>query len=177
MAWSKDIERTSEALFAKHYDDLVGLARALRRANQVSNTLLTGDLLHEAFLRLRNSVEFEDDQHFKSSVALAMRHVAVDRARSRLAQKRGGGEQRVEMDHALDVAANEDVEAELTLAMHQLMRELEAIEPRQARVVDCRFFAGFSTAETAELICVDETTVRRDWKRAQGWFRDRLHAG
>ena len=76
----------------------------------------------------------------------------------------------------MDVAESDEQDAVQTLAIHQLMSELAQIDQRQARIVDCRFFAGFSTAETAQLIHVDETTVRRDWKKAQNWLRERLNA-
>tara|TARA_Y100000052_G_C2952225_1_gene88004 strand:- start:1006 stop:1602 length:597 start_codon:yes stop_codon:yes gene_type:complete len=176
LAWSDNVEQSSEELFTEYYDDLIDIARALRRQHKMSNTLQTDDLLHEAFLKLREKHSFEDHHHFKASVVLAMRHIAVDRARKRLAAKRGGKDVQVDYEFAKDVAEADEQDAVLTLAIHQLMDELAQQDARQARIVDCRFFAGFSTAETAQLIRVDETTVRRDWKKAQSWLREKLNS-
>ncbi len=173
--WSEDIEKEGVALFSQHYSELVVIARAIRQRYGSSNTLLTGDLLHEAYLKLSAEQTFTDERHFKAVVAVAMRHVAIDRARKRLAEKHGGGLHRADDTQAFDEAALVSYrEAERTININQLIEELEAENPRQARVFSCRYYAGYTAAETAEIFAVTEKTIQRDWKTAREWLKSRL---
>ena len=100
-----------------------------------------------------------------------MRHILVDHARGRQRQKRGGDQERVELDEQR-VALDED--AEQILAVHQALDKLAQIEPRLAQVVECRFFAGLTTQETAEALSLSERTTERCWAAAQAWLRSEL---
>ena len=121
-----------------------------------------------------NSSDFEpsSEAHIKGVAARAMRQVLVDAARRRNASKRGG-------DNDLLVALDESLEGSScggkdVLALNDVLEELEVIEPRQAKVVEYRYFGGYSVAETAELLGVCELTVNRDWKVARAWLKGRL---
>ena len=169
--WSKEVEETANDLFLSYYDELVRIARALRRRKQLSDTLLTSDLVHEAFLRLRKTDHWTSDAHFLSSVALSMRHVSIDHARSKAYQKRGGGIAPIQFDEEKHSGRGPEDD---TLDIHRLQGELAEINQRQAQIVDCRFFAGFTNEETAKIIGVDERTVRREWTKARNWFALKL---
>lgn len=172
--WSAAIEQSGGELFSANYDDLIALARAIRRQNKLSNTLMTDDLLHEAFLKLGHTTRFDSLQHFKACVAVAMRHVSIDRARKRLAQKRGGDLIRIHADDDDDHIFASPDQAEQTLAVGMALERLREASPRQAGVFDCRYFAGFTAAETAEIMNVTEKTVQRDWDAARQWLRSEL---
>lgn len=174
MDWSNRVEQDGEVLFRQHYPDLLGLARAIRRQYARSNTLLTGDLLHEAYLRLNTDKAFSDIRHFKASVAVAMRHIAIDRARKRLAQKRGGEAHHADLEESDEFAIQTHQEAERTLTISLLLDELNRLNPRQAQVFNCRYFAGYSASETAIIINMNEKTVQRDWQSARHWLKERL---
>lgn len=171
---SSSLARSADRLFATHYEELFNLARRLLRRGPRSNTLMTGDLLHESFMRLRSGGPWGDDRHFLLSVACAMRHVIIDRARARFSAKRDG---------SLTVSLDEDAmpgdfqhfsRLEDVLEIARLLSELEAQDPRLVRVIDCRFFAGYSQVETADILGIDERTVRRDWNRARAWLLVRM---
>ena len=169
--WPKEIEETADHLFLSYYDELMGIARALRRRKQLSDTLLTSDLVHEAFLRLRKTDHWTSDAHFLSSVALSMRHVSIDHARSKAYQKRGGGIAPIQFNEEKHGGCRPEDD---TLDIHRLLGELAKLNSRQAQIVDCRFFAGFTNEETAKIIGVDERTIRREWTKARNWFALKL---
>lgn len=172
MAWQNDIQDTALHLFSAHHSELVGIARALRKRKQLSDTLLTSDLVSEAFLRLKDTPHWKNDEHFMCSVALAMRHVAVDHARRKSSLKRGSEYAMVELNDELDGAPFKDPEENLDV--HSLIDELASEDSRAARIVDCRFFAGYTNAETAWILGVNERTVRREWNKARAWFALRM---
>lgn len=173
MAWGEQTEATANHLFQHHYDDLMGIARSLRRRKNLSDTLLTSDLVNEAFLRLRTTDHWRNRGHFFACVALAMRHVALDHHRSKNREKRGGGLVPVEYNDALDGLFSESL-SEDSLDLHSLITELADRSPQQMRIIDCRFFAGFTTQETADILGINERTVRREWNRARTWLAARL---
>lgn len=157
-------------LFSAIYEELRRLAFVVRR-NEYAVTLNPTALVNEAWLKLADSpaLTFESPLHFKRIAARAMRQLLVDAARRRLATKRGGGAdvQWVTLDesvHQLAVSENE------LLALDEALDELAAAEPRQAEMIECRFFAGQSVAETAELLGVSEATLARDWRSAKAWL-------
>jgi RNA polymerase sigma factor (TIGR02999 family) len=161
-----------DRLFTQAYDELRGVAGRLRRRNP-HGTLDTTALLHEGWLKLSGgqSVSATDRAHFIAIVARAMRQVLVDAARRRLAGKRGGGAPLVTFD---DSGAEAAFEPEQYLALEQALTELEAAEPRRARVVECRFIGGLSVEETATVLGVSTPTVKRDWRVARAWLADAL---
>jgi RNA polymerase sigma factor (TIGR02999 family) len=156
------------------YGDLRTLARSVRRRNSAvhAESLVTTALVHEAWLKLARRPEFRDQSHFLATAALAMRHVLVSRARARLAEKRGAAQTPVSLeahDFADDPAINQRV-----VSIDNALAGLEATEPRAARVVECRYFAGMTEAETALALGITERTVQRDWVKAKALLYDAL---
>jgi RNA polymerase sigma factor (TIGR02999 family) len=150
------------------YPELRRVARRQLRPWRPGLTLDSGAVVHEAYLKLvdQTKVEWQDRSHFFAIAARAMRHVIVDYARKRHAQKRGGDIVAV-TDREVAVQA----QAEELVAVNELLERLEAENPRMLQVVECRFFAGYSEAETAEALGVSARTVERDWLRARVWLK------
>jgi len=157
-----------DALFSSAYEELHRLASAVRRGDP-SATLSPTVLVHEAWLRLARdaSIPATSELHFKRIAARAMRRVLIDAARARKAAKRGGGAALVTYDESLDApaATPDDV-----LALDAALETLAKLHPRQAQLVESRFFGGFGVRETAELLEVSEATVERDWRAAKAWL-------
>ena len=144
------------------------LRRAARRelAARPSDTLSTTALVHELYLKFSHArrADWQNRAHFLSVAAVAMRHILVDRARRRVAEKRGGAHRTVTLDDALVAIDNN---AESLLELHEALDHLATLDQRLARVVECRFFGGMTEQETAEALGVTERTVRRDWVKAR----------
>mgnify|MGYP000033814434 CR=1 FL=1 len=164
--------RALDQLFTQVYGELHRLAHWVRRG-QAGQTLSTGDLVHEAFLKLVPSgeIEWQDRAHFFAVSARAMRQVLVSAARRRLAEKRGGGDWLVTLGH--EVAA-EPVRPERLLALDAALERLAALDERQARIVEYRYFSGLTIEETAAVLGVSEPTVKRDWRAARAWIAAEL---
>ena len=159
----------SERLTPDLWSALRRIARRERRKVQAGETLRTTALISEAWLKLRRSQAEMDDTHFLAAAALAMRHVLVDHARARLAAKRGGGKADLLIDDVEPFWETDERLVELDEALGRLGK----LNPRLARVVEQRFFAGYSEEQIAGLMNVTERTVRRDWVKARAWlFRE-----
>jgi RNA polymerase sigma factor (TIGR02999 family) len=168
-------EEAGAELYALAYGELHRIARAQRRNWSGNETINTTALVHEAFLKLaRGAGDWKDRAHFLSVAARAMRHVLINYAAASQAARRGGGATPVPLDaaHAAVEATVEDV-----LALHRALERLSQRSERQVRVVECRFFAGLSVAETAEVLGVSRETVKRDWTLASAWLRLQLAEG
>jgi len=153
------------------YSDLRRLARRERRRVGASETLSTTGLVHEAYLRLFKSGGFYDRQHFLNTAALAMRQALANYARARLASKRGSGHATAPLEEADSVLTEPD---ERIVALDEALTRLELTNPRLARVVECRYFAGYTEAETAEAMGITDRTVRRDWTAAKALLYEAL---
>ena len=166
---------TLDGLMPVVYDHLRSIARRQLAMREQGATLSTTGLVHEAYLKLvdQSRVAFRDRAHFFALASLAMRHVLVDRARARLTQKRDGGLRRVTLDS--DQIPGDD-QPEALLELNDAVERLAAVEPRLARVVECRFFGGLSEEETAEALDVTTRTVQRDWAKAKMLLRRTLTA-
>lgn len=161
-----------ERVFVAVYGELRRLAHHQLGGQGVERTLDTTGLVHEAYLRLvGGSPVVRDRPHFFALAARIMRQVIVDLARERLAGKRGGGDRGMSLEH-VDVV--ELRESEQMIALDEALRQLALAHPRQAQVVECRYFAGLTEGETAEALGVGERSVQRDWQEARAWLRERL---
>jgi len=160
------------------YDELRCLARA-RLRNEQARPLKTTELVHEAWLRLADlrSARFHDRAHFLAMAARMMRRLLVEHARARHALKRGGGAIAVTLD---DVLAEEpimdDAEAERIAALDAALVRLEEVDPRQARILEQRYFGGLSLEETAEAVGVSLATVKRELRFGRAWLATALGA-
>jgi RNA polymerase sigma factor (TIGR02999 family) len=150
------------------YGDLRRVAHRLRRAHRPNDSLQTTALIHEAYLKMAHTPLWQNRAHFLRAAAMAMRQVLIDAARSRLTLRRGEGAVPLPMEALDDLPA--PVEDEQLLALEEALGELAELNPRLARVVECRYFAGYSELETAEALGVNERTVRRDWVKARAWL-------
>ncbi|MCA9751057.1 MAG: sigma-70 family RNA polymerase sigma factor [Gemmatimonadetes bacterium] len=157
-----------DELFSASYEELRRLARSVR-SDDPRATLEPTALVHEAWMRLARSPRFESTSplHFKRIAARAMRRVLVDSARRRHAEKRGGQATWVTFDEAMHVGATTAADV---LALDASLERLALASPRQAAMLEARFFAGLEVAETAELLGVSESTVLRDWRAARAWL-------
>jgi RNA polymerase sigma factor (TIGR02999 family) len=152
------------------YERLRVIARGqLARAGRRGRTLDTTALVQEAYLQLvgEHGVDWQDRGHFFAVCARAMRRILVDYARERAAAKRGGGLVPVTLEADM-VAADGD--AGQVLAIDNALKGLEEFNPRLARVVECRYFAGMTEEETARALDASLRTVQRDWMRARAWL-------
>ena len=171
--WQAGADGAFDRLLPIVYDELKSLARRqLRQRRTTHDTLGTTALVHEAYLKLvgHTPATMRDRQHFLSVAATAMRHILVDYARRRNAGKRGGGRlwplEDADLavdDHPIDV-----------IAMHVAIGRLESIDPRLARLVDLRVFAGLSVEEAAALLDVSARTVKREWQKARTFLAGEL---
>lgn len=151
------------------HGELLGLARRERRRLGGSETLRTTALVNEAYLKLFQSGHWKDRGHFLNTAAMAMRQVLVSHARKRLTAKRGEGGNPLPLEEGLDVPADDTPpeDDERMVALDDALGRLERDHPRLARVVECRWFAGYTEAETAAILGVNERTIKRDWVKAK----------
>ena len=165
-----------ERLVPLVYEELRAIAHRQLRSERANHTLSTTGLVHEAYLRLvdQRRVDWCDRTHFFAMAARVMRRVLVDYARRRGARKRDGARDAAPLDDALAAA---DEQADLIVALDEALERLAQLEERQARVVECRFFGGYTEEETAELLGVSSRTVRNDWVKAKGWLYRELREG
>lgn len=162
-----------EQLFPKVYDELRQMARGRMRHERADHTLGATELVHEAFFRLvrLDRIDWRSRAHFLAIASQAMRNVLLDHAEHRGALKRGGGERAVTIDR---VEVANDLPNDEVLALCEALERLEKLEPRQARVVECKFFGGLNLDETAAALGVSAATVSRDWTIARAWLHAEL---
>src|SRR5947209_9749496 len=160
--------------FSLVYEELRRLASFVRK-NEAGVTVNSTALVHEAWLKLKDSPNLAatSPAHFKAIAAKAMRQVLVDEARRRSARKRGGAGEAAffTIDDSIDEIASCD---EDLIALDRALDELAELNSRQARLVESRFFAGLTVAETAGVLGVSESVVERDWRAAKAWLASRI---
>jgi RNA polymerase sigma factor (TIGR02999 family) len=155
------------------YDDLRRVARAQLRRGRAGDSLNTGALVHEAYLRLvdQSRASWKDRGHFFAVAALAMRQILVDHARRRARIKRGGNHAVVPLDEVSEPAARDPAHVlENDLALDKLAARDQVL----AKIVECRYFAGFTEQETANAVGMSVRTVQREWLKARAWLRAEL---
>jgi len=173
---SADRDRAAvDRLFGAAYEELKRLASAVRRGDR-SATLTPTALVNEAWLKLSASPALGhlSRLEFKRIAARAMRQVLIEAARRRTADKRGGGQQAVTFDESLE---HPTATATELLDLHEALDALAELNPRQAAMVEGRFFGGLDIPEIAELLGVSEATVLRDWRAARAWLAWELRGG
>jgi RNA polymerase sigma factor (TIGR02999 family) len=159
-------------LFSATYEELRRLAARIRR-DDPSVTLNPTALVNEAYIKLAGSLRLvpESRLHFKRIAARAMRQVLVEAARRRSAHKRGAGYALITFEEASDTPVNT---SEGLLALDRALQDLARMSPRQAMMVEYRFFGGLDLSETAALLEVSESTLTRDWRAARAWLAHAL---
>jgi RNA polymerase sigma factor (TIGR02999 family) len=162
-----------DELYTKVYDQLKRLARGQRRKWDGDYTLNTTALAHEAYIKLvrQDGVGGQDRAQFMCIASKAMRHILVNYAERRRAQKRGGTGSPIALGEVNPIAAQAAPEI---LDLHEALERLAEIAERPVKVVECRFFAGLTITETAMALGVSRATVQRDWVAASAWLRHQL---
>ena len=173
VAWRGGESAAVEKLFPLVYDELRRIAHRQMSRERTGHTLDTTGLVHEAYLKLvdQTRVQWADRTHFFSVASNAMRRILVDSARRYQTDKRGAAPRRVSLTDDMLVA---EERADTLVAIDDALKELAEIDERLSRVVECRFFAGLTEEETAEVLGVTSRTVRRDWTKAKGWLQRKL---
>lgn len=164
----------SDALLGLVYDELRRQARRYLRSERGGHTLQTTALVHEAYLKLarQEDLVWQNRSHFFAIAARLMRQILIDHARTKQRAKRGGAGYDVSIEKALTVADG-TTDFDL-LALDEALTRLDAKEKLLAKIVELRFFSGLSVEETAEVLGVSESTVKRDWQMAKAWLRREL---
>ena len=173
--WSQGDRAALDRLVPIVYEELRQLARRELRRERPDHTVQPTALVNELFLRLvaQHAASWQNRAQFFAVCAQLMRRVLVDHARARVAAKRGGKSPRVTLDAALDVAAAPDLEI---LAVDRALTCLDELDPKQARLVELRFFSGMTVEETAHVLGCSPRTVKREWRLARAWLFGQLKA-
>ena len=173
ISWRRGDRDAFDRLFPIVYDQLRILARRQLRRAGGDRALTTTTLIHEAYLKFvdRSQADVQDRHHFFALAAKAMRHILVDEARRRGAQKRGGSMHAVPLEE--DATAAVDRSSEL-VAVDRALERLEVADPRLGRIVELRFFGGLSVEETAGAMDLSPRTVKRDWQKARAFLYHEL---
>jgi RNA polymerase sigma factor (TIGR02999 family) len=166
QARSGDAAAASQ-LWQAVYAELKQMAAGKMAGEKRQVTLQATVLVHEVWLRLGDGAAFENRAHFFTAASEAMRRILVDQARRRLSQKRGSGEEALQIEEAEIVTAGTD---EKILQVHEVLDELAQHAPRQAEIVRLHFFVGLTNDEIAALLGIGESTVRREWTLAKAWL-------
>ena len=169
-AWRGGDARAGDALFAIVYDDLRTLARRQLARLAAGQTLAPTVLVHEAYMKFaeRSAPDVVDRSHFLAVAARAMRHVVIDYVRRRQSHKRNPGAPVIALDGA--TARTDGTSPVDLIAMNEALAQLETLDPRQARIVELRFFGGLELEEIAKELDVSARTVRRDWQKARAFL-------
>ena len=172
-AWAGGDRDALEKLTPRVYRTLRRIAGRYMRDEREGHTLQATALVHEAYLELVDikNVDWQHRAQFFAISAQIMRNILLDRARRRLAAKRGGSAEKLNLDELPDLGMDR---AKELIALDDALNELAKVDGRKARVVEMRFFGGLSVDETAEVLAVSPETVMRDWKFARSWLQSEI---
>ena len=167
--WNHGDRRALEQLMPLVYDELRRMARGALKRRPAGESLLTSDLIHETYIKLagREEHDWKNRAHFFGVAATAMRHILVDHARSRLAQKRGGAQEPLSLQ---DNVADTHISSTQVLALEDALRLLATLDERKCRIVELKFYGGLTNEEAAEALDISVETVKRDWRFARAWL-------
>lgn len=174
LAWRAGKQSALDELMPLVYSELHRLAGHYMRGQKAGHTLQTTALVNEAYLRLIDSsqVRWQDRQHFFAISAQLMRRILVDSARARSSRKRGGEAQKIELEEAVQISEEQPVDL---VALDEALKNLAELSPRQAQIVELRYFGGLSEIEIAKTLGISTRTVRRDWSVARAWLYRELN--
>jgi RNA polymerase sigma factor (TIGR02999 family) len=175
-AWAGGDELALKRLMPRVYRELRRLAGHMLKNQPPGQTMQASDLVHEAYIRLVdvNHVDWKDRAQFFSIAATLMRRILIDRARRRVAAKRGGKLGPVRLTSSIELVVDRSSEL---IAVDDALNALARIDPRKAKVVELRFFVGLTVKETAAVLDVSEETVMRDWNVAHAWLLREISRG
>ncbi len=169
VKWQAGDQQALQVLIPLVYSELRRIAQYHLRQERPDHTLQSTALVHEAYLRLmkQGPAEIENRPHFLAVASRLMRQILVDHARGHRAAKRGGG-LKLELNDAIGAQKPQNMDL---VALDDALNELAKLDPQQTRIVELRFFGGLSIEETAEIVGVSPTTVKREWATARAWLR------
>lgn len=172
-AWASGDQGALEKLTPRVYEELRRIAGHFMQGEQPGRTIQTTALVHEAYLKLIDvtNVEWQHRAHFFAVSAQIMRRILLDRARRRVAAKRGGAAVRLNLEDVPELGSGP---AQDIIRLDDALNALAKMDARKAQVIELRFFAGLSVKETAEVLKVSEDTVLRDWRLARAWLLSEL---
>jgi RNA polymerase sigma factor (TIGR02999 family) len=175
--WQAGDRGALDRLIPLVYNDLHRIAGGQMSRERREATLQTTGLVNEAYLKLvdQRSTDWQNRGQFFAIAARVMRRILLDDARRRLREKRGGGVMQVAIDEAVVSASETSVDAVDLLAVDRALRELEKLDPNQAKVVELRFFGGLTVEETSVALGISPATVKREWAVAKVWLYRELH--
>ncbi len=162
-----------DKLFPLVYDELRRLAASRLRNERGDHTLQPTALVHEAYLRLieQHSADWQNRAHFFGLAAEMMRRILVNHAVKNNAEKRFGNQTRLALDEIIDFTQGQDVNL---ILLDEALNKLAEFDPKQAKIVELKFFAGLTNEEIAEVTSVSDSTVKREWRIAKAWLHDQL---
>ena len=170
----KGEEQVYEQLYPLIYDELKQLAYAQMSRQSPDHTLSRTELVHETYLKMidQSQINFNDKSHFLAIASRCMRQILIDYARKKHAQKRGG--KKKELTYIDELFEAQNRKAEELINIDTALEELEKLNARLCKVVEMRFFGEMTIPQTAEVLDISESTVKRDWMKARGWLYNKL---
>jgi RNA polymerase sigma factor (TIGR02999 family) len=162
-------DQSLEKLLPLVYGELKSLANSLFRSERANHTLQPTALVHEAYLKLVSgaNISWQNRAHFFGIAANAMRQILVNHAKARQCQKRGGGQTLMALDDSVSFPYSQDLDV---IALNESLETLAQLDPRQAKIVELRFFGGLTIDETAAVLNISSATVSREWEMARTWL-------
>ncbi len=156
------------------YEELKNISSRYLHAEYRNHTFQTTELVHEAYLKLigDQNISWENKGHFFGIAAQSMRQILVDHARKRNAIKRGSGKANLSLDE--DLVISEEVDNQV-LSLDEALKKLETIDERSSKIVELRYFSGLTIEETAKVLNISDSTVKRNWNFAKAWLYREMH--
>jgi RNA polymerase sigma-70 factor (ECF subfamily) len=171
--WSDGNEQALEEMLPLIYDELRRLAHNFLYRERPGHTLQTTALVHEAYLKLidQRDPHWQNRAHFFAIAAQAMRRILIDSARKHVAEKRGGGGQKLSLAEIATISPEPNTNL---LALDEALNRLAEIDSQQSRIIELRYFGGLTIEETAEVIRLSPATIKREWTMARAWLHQAL---
>lgn len=171
--WKDGSENAYKQLFPSIYSELKQLAHSELRRERRNHTFSSTDLVHEVYLKMidQTRIQANDKNHFLAISARCMRQILIDHARKKKAEKRGGNKQNITYIDQLMKTQNQALNL---LNIHEKLNQLAQLNNRLAQVVELRFFGKLTVQQTADVLSLSKSTVKRDWAKARGWLYKEL---
>jgi len=176
QAWSKGNSQALAKLIPLVDHELRNIAHAYMNRERAGHTLQTTALVAEALIRLiqAESINWQSRKHFYALVARRMRQILIEHARQQLTAKRGNRAEHIDVSAAVFLSSEASEEL---LVLDEALKKLAKIDERKAKIVECRYFGGFTLEEVAEILSVSPTTVEREWRLARAWLKREISGG
>ena len=171
--WSGGNRASGDVLLPLVYDELRKIAGRYLKKERSGHTLQPTALVHEAYMKLIDisEINWQDRAHFFAVSANVMRHILVDHARAKLADKRGGESERIALEDVVSLSNEPNLDF---LAIDEALKELAKFDEQQSKIVELRFFGGLTIEETAHVVGISPATVKREWAMAKAWLHRKL---